>query len=166
MATLSVTHTESLTLNGRDLGTTTSFDIGSITNVYSRIYSVPENQDTSLLVFDDLSGIEETGESQIAGALEVDTVKYIRISNLDSTNAVNLRFTLRDSGSDEQAAHDLCDIQLPAGQSYFLGGALTTIGVNDGTGDTSTAFTFSMIREIFADSGANTIDVELFVANS
>ena len=160
MATLSVTHTESLTLNGRDLGTTITYDLGSISNAYSRIYSVPANQDTSLVIFDDLSVTDDDGVSP--GALEVDTVKYLRVTNLDSSNAINLCFTLR--ANDGDAAFAINSVQLPAGQSYILGGALTTLGVDDDSG--TPAYNFSQIEEIVADSGSADIDVEVFIANT
>jgi hypothetical protein len=166
MATLTVTHTETLILNGREIGSNNTFNITDLSNAYTRIFSVPANQDTSLVIFDDLSetSIEGSNDGASPGALEVDTVKYLRITNLDSSNAINLCFTLRTTGNDSEAAGAISSVQVPAGQSYILGGALTTLGVDDDSG--AAAFNFQMIEEIVADSGSNTIDVELFIANT
>ena len=82
MATLTVTHTESVTLNGAARGSTNSLSITGVDDIYHRIVTVPAGStDLTLVAF---TGSMENRD----GALDRDLVKYIRVTNLDSSNPV------------------------------------------------------------------------------
>ena len=105
MATLTVTLTEELTLNGAAIGGTNTLSIASIDEVTKRIVTCTASQTTTVLVFN-------ATVHGAAGAVDVNDCKYIRITNLDSTNAVELAMV---------GAATLYQVTLAAGQSHILG---------------------------------------------
>ena len=78
-ATLTVTHSESITLNGQDQGSTNTFTIASIKDISKRLVTIAADDDATVLVFKSTTAIAD-------GALDKDLVKYIRITNLDDKN--------------------------------------------------------------------------------
>ena len=74
MATLSVTHTESLTLNGQEFGGTNILSVTGINNVDKRIVTVPTSEVT-LVSF---------STAIAAGTFNEANVRYIRITNKDA----------------------------------------------------------------------------------
>ena len=96
MATLTVTLTEALTLNGSEQGGTNTLTISSITDLYKRIVTVPSGVDTTLCDFHSTVGVSD-------GTSDLEDVKYVRITNLDSSNPVNLSLQV-DTGEDDSAA--------------------------------------------------------------
>ena len=86
MATLVSTITESITLNGKERGSVNTLSIASVTEVFHRIVTCPTGQDTTVATFASTAD-DSTGA---AGSLDVENVKYIRVTNLDSANPVNL----------------------------------------------------------------------------
>ena len=101
MATLTVTHTEKLTLNGATQGGTTTSTHTGINDVYKRILEVPSTEIT----------LYTTSASAVGGSqFESDLMEYVRITNLDSANAVTL---IMDAG-DEVA------YKIPAGDSFII----------------------------------------------
>ena len=82
-ATMTVEITEKIVLNGRDQGATNKLSISSIKDVSKRIVTVPASGDTTVLRF-------RTATSTADNALDLQNVKYFRITNLDDTNSVNL----------------------------------------------------------------------------
>ena len=71
MATLSVTHTESFTLNGQEFGGTNILSVTGINNVDKRIVTVPTSEVT-LVSF---------STAIAAGTFNETNVRYIRITN-------------------------------------------------------------------------------------
>ena len=112
-ATLTVTLTESITLNGVDHGGTNTLSIGSINEVYKRIVTATTTE-TEILSFH----ASLFGPGQFLNA----NVRYIRITNLDDTNNVVLTFKNQDN--------DECAMLLDKGQSFIFNGDLTN-GVQD-----------------------------------
>ena len=86
-ATLTVTHTESITLNGVDHGSTNTLSIASINEVMKRIVTVPTSEVEVLALH--VSAVSS------GTFLEAD-VRYIRLTNLDDTNHVTLTFKNED----------------------------------------------------------------------
>ena len=83
MANLVTTITESITLNGKERGSTNSLTIGSVTEIFHRIVTCPSGQDTTVATFQAATNTSD-------GALDLDNVKYIRLTNLDDSNPINL----------------------------------------------------------------------------
>tara|TARA_R110001599_G_scaffold99317_3_gene254658 strand:+ start:166 stop:630 length:465 start_codon:yes stop_codon:yes gene_type:complete len=154
MATLTVTHTESLTLNGSDEGKTNTQSITGINDVYKRIVTCTNDVDTTVAVF---KAAANTGDS----AVDIENVKYIRITNLDSADPVHLCLQV-DQGVD--GADDQATIHLAAKQSFIMGKADEGISATDDATVDTTLFDLESI--IAHPTGADTLQVEIFIATT
>lgn len=81
MATLTVTIKEEVVLNGNEHGSENIIDIGNVDSMFERLIDCTVTE-VPLLSF----GSTVTGDTFVD-----DTVKYLRITNLDDTNYVTLR---------------------------------------------------------------------------
>ena len=147
-ATLTVTLTESISLNGYDQGAKNTLSIGSINEVSKRIVTATTSEAIILAM----------GTAVAAGQFVESTVRYIRITNLDDTNHVALTF--KNENDDEFA------VKLDKGQSFIYnadlaGGVVDTMDAIDGTG---LSLSFGDLVNITADSDTAPCDLELFVA--
>ena len=155
MANLTVTLTESVTLNGSVRGSTNQLTITGIEHVMERIVTIPANNDTTVLL------TKQTVHSS-DNAIDIDDTKYIRITNLDSTNSVTLSLQI-DAGENDSAADETASILLEAGKTFMMGTPHDSIAVNDST----TAVTATHdLESIMVDSGSNAVKLELFVAGA
>ena len=154
-ATLTVTHSENIRLNGTQQGSSNSFTIDSITQIFKNIVTVPSGADTTIAAFKSTVGTAD-------GALDVENVKYIRVTNLDSTNPVNLSFQI-DAGEDDSAADEMATFQLLAGQSWIMGDADECASVDDDAA--SIDVTFHPLESIIADSVSENVQVEVLIAS-
>ena len=111
-ATLTVSLTESLTIDNRDYGGKQTMTFSSISDVYKRIL-------TAITIEQDLM---DFGAIAKAGVMDVDDVRYMRISNIDDTHYCKLTF--HNTGGDEFM------ITLDKGQSFVWCGDMAT-GVNN-----------------------------------
>lgn len=146
MATLSVTLTEDLTLNGYQQGGTNSFTIASITQAFKRIITVEASNDATVLTFG-------ATVHAAAGAQDVGSVKYIRITNLDSSNSVTLGMV---------GASDNFQLVLAAGQSFVMGSPDDCM-----LGETDTSPAFASLEDlatVVVDTAANAVQLEVFTA--
>ena len=109
MSDLTITITEDLTINSADVGSTNTKTITDIVDVYKRTVKCTNGQATTLVVFNET-------EYGALGALDLGQTKYIRITNLDSTNSVELACVLSDAADDQRN----CTISLKNGESYML----------------------------------------------
>ena len=157
-AAMTVTITESISLNGATQGGTNSFSIASVNEVTKRIVRCPANVDTT--VFRSGVSADVTDNS-----VDIADTKYIRLTNLDDTNPinVNLQIDVTESGSGASAANETATILLAAGQSFVMGTAHDSIAVYDT--DASVQTTLHDIESILVDPSANAVDVEIFVAS-
>ena len=96
-------------------------------------------------------------------ALDVNNVKYIRITNLDDTNSVGLSLQL-DSDEDNSAANESCTILLEAGRSFIMGTPDEGIHVDDDSAGILSALTD--LESIIINPGSNAGSVEVFVASA
>ena len=146
-STLTVKITESVTLNGSDQGATNTLTISSINEVFKRIVTCTASQTTTLLTFNaDVHGA--------AGAIDLQDAKYIRITNKDDTNALELAVV---------GAATLYQVEIAAGESHVLGNPEALMLAE---ADTSPSFgTMANLGSIQVNPGSNTIDVEVFVAS-
>ena len=83
MADLTVTVTESVTLNGALRGNTNSVTTTGINSVFERILTCPQSATTTIAVFSD-------NVYDSAGAIDTQGVKYIRVTNLSDTYDIEL----------------------------------------------------------------------------
>jgi len=154
MADLTVTITESVTLNSVDQGATTSLTIASVVETFKRIVACPTGVDTTIATFRSTSAVAD-------GALDVEDVRYIRVTNLDGTNPVNLSLQI-DAGEDDSAADESCTILLEAGKSFIMGTPSEGIAVQD----TNAVLEATMhnLESILVDPLSNEVAVEVFIA--
>ena len=154
MADLTVTLTESVTLNGVDQGATTSLTVASVVETFKRIVACPTGVDTTVATFRSTSAVAD-------GALDVEDVRYIRVTNLDSTNPVNLSLQI-DAGEDDSAADESATILLEAGKSFMMGIPSDGIAVADNAATIVTAL--HNLESILVDPLSNEVAVEVFIA--
>lgn len=83
MADLTTTITESVILNGATRGSSNTMLTTGIVDVYERIVTCTHSQDTIIAVFD-------THPYSSPGAIDRDNAKYIRVTNLDAANELEL----------------------------------------------------------------------------
>jgi hypothetical protein len=146
-ATMTVTLTEAITLNGYDQGSSNSKTVAAIGNVFKRIITVP----TSEIV------LITNHASTVAGAqFDEDLVKYIRISNKDDTNYVDL--VVANSEADE-----FC-LRLKAGTSFVLWDQNDMLNADSGAVTPSAGM--EGIASINAIADTASVDVEVFVAST
>ena len=154
-ATLTVTLKESISLNGSQQGGTNSFTIGSIKDVYKRILTIDADDDATVLVVKSTTAISD-------GALDKDRIKYIRITNLDSSATVTVSLQL-DSGEDNSAADIQSTHLLAAKQSFIMGTPDEAVNVHDSSATISTGLTD--LESILVNPGAAAGTIEVFVAS-
>ena len=155
-ATLTVRLTEQISLNGIEQGSTNTLSISSIKNVFKRIITIAADDDATVLVFKSTTAIAD-------GALDLQNVKYVRITNLDDTNSVGVSLQL-DSDEDNSAANESCTILLEAGRSFVMGTPDEAIHVDDDSAGILTALTD--LESIIVNPGSNEGTVEVFAASA
>tara|TARA_Y100001972_G_scaffold83863_1_gene102057 strand:+ start:3051 stop:3521 length:471 start_codon:yes stop_codon:yes gene_type:complete len=156
MANLTVTITENVILNGSVRGSTNQLTITGIEHVMERIVTVPASVDTTVLLTKDTVASSDS-------AVDIQDTKYIRITNLDSTNSVTLSLQI-DAGNDDSAAERSASILLEAGKTFMLGTPHESIAVNDSTATIETSM--KDLESILVDSGSNAVKLEVFVAGA
>jgi hypothetical protein len=142
-ATLTVTVTESITLNGSNMGATNTLSVASVNEVNQRIVSLDASNVRTLFEFGTTIG---------SGTFVMANVKYLRITNKDDTNGVSLNLESASSNN---------WLVLLAGQSFILSSATAAIEADDDT--TIAAPTLQDIVKISAHS-ANPIDLDCYIA--
>lgn len=157
MATLTSTITESITLNGAERGSSNVVSISSVTQVFHRIVTCPASQDTTLATFD--AAVDDAAGT--AGALDVNDVKYIRVTNLDDTNPINLSLQI-DADEDNSAADESATILVGAGKTFVMGAAADAVAVSDANATIVT--TLHHLESLLVDPGTNSVTVEVFIA--
>ena len=149
-ATMTVTVSESITLNGKNQGSINTLSIPAIANITKRIVNVPNSE------------VEIIAMSSAVGSgtfITADTL-YIRITNLDGDNHVTLTF--KSAGNHEFA------VKLDKGQSFIYnadlsGGVVDTFDAN-GAG-TAASGNLADLTNIYASADQATCNLEIFVAS-
>ena len=151
-ATMTVTISESITLNGKNQGGTNTLSISSIAEITKRILTITTAEST-IATFS--SAVASAGHYVAAD------VRYIRFTNLDDTNFITLTF--RNQDNDEAA------IKLDAGRSFIWNADNSggMVGMFNATQDADAASDTALgsITNIQADAGASTVDLEIFIAS-
>jgi len=155
MANLVVNISEEVTLNGKVRGSENSLEISSVTQVLHRIVTCPANQDTTVANFHAATNTSDN-------ALDVEDAKYIRVTNLDASNTINLSLQI-DAAEDDSAAAESATILVAAGRSFIMGVPSDGIAVSDANATIVT--TLHNLESILVDPGSNAISVEVFIAS-
>ena len=158
MANLTVTHTEDITLNGQQFGSTNSLQITGINDIYKRIVTCPADVDTT--IFRSGVTVDVTDSS-----MDVQNVKYIRVTNLDGSNSVNLNLQIdtTESGSGASAVNETATILLAAGESFVMGTSHDSVAAYDADGSVQT--TLHDLESILIDPSANEVRLEVIAAS-
>jgi hypothetical protein len=155
-ATLTVTLTESISLNGSDQGATNTLTIGSINEVYKRIVTCPANSETTVAHF------HSSVADGTLSPLDIEDVRYIRLTNLDDTTSITISLQ-SDVGEDDSAADESASLLLEAGKSFIMGSPNDGIGISDANANLVTDLVD--LESIVVFTGGSAIDVEIFVAS-
>ena len=146
-ATLSVTITEQLSLGGTEYGGTKTLEIADINEVFKRIVKCAASQTTTVATFNGNAFASDN-------AIDLEDAKYIRVTNLDDTNPVELAIV---------GAATLYQIRLAAGESHILGAPDDLMLAE---ADTSPSFgTMADISSVQVNPASNDVDVEILVAS-
>ncbi len=152
-ATLTVTLTEAVTLNGYDQGSKNTVNIASIAEVSKRILTITTNEATIATM---------SGAVASSGHFNDSAVRYMRFTNLDDTNFLTLTF--RNQDNDEAA------IKLDAGNSFmwFADNSGGMVGVLNATqdADANSDVALGSITNIQADANTGNCDLEMLVAST
>lgn len=145
-ATLTVTTTESIILNGSNMGATNTLSIASINEVNQRIVSVANGAVRTLFEF---------GATIGAGTFISADVKYIRLTNKDDSSQIDINL---------ETASSNCWVALTAGQSLILSTVNTLLEADDDT--TIAAPTLQNLTKISANVGAvgAVVDLDCYIA--
>jgi hypothetical protein len=118
MADLTTTVTESVVLNGALRGNTNSVVTTGINNVFERIVTCTHSQTTTVAVFD-------TAPYTSAGAIDVENVRYIRVTNLDTDGALVLAVVTTNTNYQVRLTPGTSHI-IPRGEAEIIGEEDTT----------------------------------------
>lgn len=137
-ATLTVTITESVTLNNKQYGNINNLTIPNIAEVDQRIVTIPTSEVVLL----------EYGTAVAAGTFVRANVAYLRITNKDDTNFVKIKIT--------PTSDTPFYIQLQAGKSFELHNGNVEVATPWAAWDT--------IASISAIADTAAVDLEYFIA--
>ena len=154
--TLKVKIEEDIILENQNYGSKRTFEISSIANITKKIVTIASDDDATVLVF-------KSTVASADSALDKENVKYIRITNLDSSNSVNISLQL-DSGEDNSSADLSMTHLLEAGRSFLMGAPDEGAHADDDSATIVTALTD--LESIIVDPGSNSGQVEVFVAST
>mgnify|MGYP003648803927 FL=1 len=154
MATLTVTLTEDLTLNGYQQGSTNSFAVASVTQVLKKIITLKTGVDTTIASF-------QVDQSTSDNAIDLQSVRYIRITNLEASNPVDI--SLQIAAAEGGTANMSASILLEAGKSFVMGSVHDGIAVSDANATIVTALTD--LESILMNPGTNAVNIEIFIAS-
>ena len=151
-ATMTVTITEAISLNGQEEGATNTQTIASIAEISKRILTITTNEATIATM---------SGAVASAGHFNDSFVRYMRFTNLDDTNFLTLTFTNDDN--DEVA------IKLDAGNSFMWfadnSGGMVDVFNAATAGDAASDTALGSITTIQADANTGNCDLEMIVAS-
>jgi hypothetical protein len=148
-ATLTVTLTESISLNGSEQGASNTLTIADIDEISKRIVTIPTAEKTIIAM----------GTAISNGTFIESDVRYIRITNKDDANHVTLTF--KDENNSEFA------LKLDKGQSFIYNGDLAG-GVVDTMDANGSALSLALadLVDITAIADTAAVDLEIFVASA
>jgi|TARA_R100000084_G_scaffold38238_1_gene15326 hypothetical protein len=137
----SITITESISLGGVDRGGTHTRTISSVSEMDRRVMEVSSSAETSLIDLDTSNG---------KGQFVRSNIRYIRITNLDDSNWIRVRFM--------KAGAETADVKVLASSTFML-----SDGSMDVDGSAGSFSAFVDIDDIKAQANGAACDVELVV---
>ena len=154
MANLVTTITETLTLNGVQQGSAAGKSISGINHVFKRIVTCVDDTDCTIAVF-------QTATNTADGAIDLEDVRYIRVTNLEASNPCNL--SLQIAGAEGGTANHSSSHLLQAKESFILHVIHDGIAVKD---DAATIVTsLNDLESILIDPLSEDVQVEVFIAS-
>ena len=151
-ATLTVTLTESITLNGAQQGATNVKTFADIDEISKRILTITTNEST-IATF--------SGAVASAGHYNDSAVRYMRFTNKDDTYFVTLTFRNQDN--------DEVSLKVDAGQSFIWCGdndnGMSSVFNATQDADAASSSNFGSLTNIQADASASTVDIEMLIAS-
>tara|TARA_R100000008_G_C3510625_1_gene128611 strand:- start:196 stop:681 length:486 start_codon:yes stop_codon:yes gene_type:complete len=154
-STLTVTIKEDIKLNGVNHGGEQTLRIAGVNEVFKRIVSCPADVDTTVVTFDSGVNIQD-------GSLMLRKAVYLRITNLDASNSVNM--SLQISADSDGEPDDSATIFLEPGRSFIMGTLQDGIAVEDDDANIET--TLVDLESVLIDPVSNEVDIEVFVAST
>tara|TARA_R100001163_G_C4905552_1_gene92175 strand:+ start:93 stop:542 length:450 start_codon:yes stop_codon:yes gene_type:complete len=148
MADLTVTITESVTINGALRGSNNTLTVSSITDTFERVVTCPQSATTTIATFS--SNVYDS-----AGAIDTQNVKYIRVTNLSTTADCSLGVA---------GAASNYTILIPAGNSHIIARADDVMIAEADAVPSYTGLADITKLEIRPTASTDT-DVEIFVAS-
>ena len=162
MADLIVTIREKLTLNGDSHGAKNTLTISDIDEVFRRIVTCPANNETTIARFRSSVG-NVSGTATYDSALDVQDVKYVRVTNLDSSNSLTLSLQV-EVGEDDSGADTSASILVEAGKSFILGSPHDGINLSDTNANLVTDLVD--LDSLVVQPGSNAVNVEVYIASA
>ena len=148
-ASLTVTLTESISLNGYEQGSSNAVTIASIASVFKRIVAVPTSEVT----------LYTNHASNVGGStFDEDDVKYVRITNKDGTNFVDLIVA--------NSANDECCLRLKAGHSFVLWDQNDVLNAVTQPATITVGAGMEGVASVNAQADTAACDVEVFIASA
>ena len=158
--TLKVKIEESIILNNQDYGSKRVLEISSVNEIVKRIVTASTTEAGLVGFLSALSGVGVTANKvgYLAGMFDDGDVRYMRITNLDSSNYITLTF--RDEDNTEYR------IKVDAGHSYIYpgdnsGGVVDTMKA----GGSALSSGLADLVDITIDADTSACDVEVFIAS-
>ena len=145
-ATLSVSVSESITLNGVQKDSNVITSIASIGEVSNRIMSIESDTNGTEII-----NIASTLAG--AGTYPKGTLKYLRITNLDDTNFVVIQIP-------DESSH-YSELKLEAGKTLMLGDVASI----DDQADIDN-FSATAITKIIGKADTADVDIELYIGST
>lgn len=144
MATLTVTIEEELTINGKERGNKNTIAINSVTETFNRVLTV-DNTEQTILQFQ--------ATRPAGGAFTDASMQYLRITNLDASNTVDLR--IQDTANTKEYF-----VRIGASESFVLFNDKIDADATAGTGIALTQI--ELISAEATGTGGETADIEIF----
>ena len=145
MADLTTTISEAVTLNGAVRGTTNSITTTGIVDVFERILTCAHSNNTTVATF-------AASPHTSAGALDVENCKYLRITNLSTTEEIKVALVTTNTNY---------QVTVRAGGSHILFQA-----ENGAIGETDTSPAFGTLEDITSvqvrPAASTDVQVEIF----
>ena len=146
-ATLTVTVSEDITLNGSSQGSSNVLTVTGVNDIYKRIITIPTSEIT----------LYTTHATTVEGSIfDKDLVRYVRITNKDAANFVSVRL------KDGVGAGDEFIYKLKAGESFLLyshaGSMSAALGATAGAANGD-------IVSIKVQADTDPCDCEIFIAS-
>jgi len=162
MADLKVTIREELTLNDYDQGARNTLTISDIDEVFRRIVTCPASNETTIARFRSSVG-NASGTATFDSALDVQDVKYVRVTNLDSSNSLTLSLQV-EVGEDDSGADTSASVLVEAGKSFIMGSPHDGISLSDTNANLVTDLVD--LDSLVVQPGSNAVDVEVYIASA